>query len=69
MIKIKKTLQSDAINRSNKFCHPAQDDEQQQVAAASSSSGSNSSTATHRAAAAEVYMTGIHKYLIQQRTV
>ena len=33
-MKRKKTLQSDAVNHGNKFCHPAHDDEQQEAATA-----------------------------------
>ena len=34
VMKRKKTLESDAMNHSNNFCHPAHDDEQQQHATA-----------------------------------
>ena len=34
MMKRKKKLETDAMNYSNEFCHPAHDDEQQQHAAA-----------------------------------
>ena len=55
-MKRKKTMESDAINYSNKVRHPAHDDEQQQHC-----SCSNSRIATHRAA-------GIHDRYIQIRT-
>ena len=50
-MKRNKTLESDAMNHGNKFCHPANDEEHQQQAAASSSSCSNSSIATQYTAA------------------
>ena len=38
ILKIKK-LESDAMNHSNKICHPAHDDEQQQQSAAAAATG------------------------------
>ena len=46
-MKRKKTLESDAVNHENKFCHPAHDDEQQQQQATAASSSSCSNSTRH----------------------
>ena len=60
-------LESDAINHSNKLCHPAHDDEQQQQAAAMQRQrwhGSN----TQSSRGSRNTMTGIYKYILVRRT-
>ena len=59
-MKIKKTLESDAVNHGNKFCHPAHDDEQKQQAAAAA--------ATSVLHSSRDVCTNTYSYVVQQRT-
>ena len=45
----KKTLESDAVNHGNNFCHPAHDDEQQQQAAAAAATAVEQHTTQQQA--------------------
>ena len=58
-MKRKKTLESHAVNYSNKFCHPAHDDEQQQQAAAAAATAVFQHTTQQQA--------GIHEYTFVHR--
>ena len=67
-MKRNKTLESDAINHSKKYCHPAHDDEQQQHATASICSN-YSNIATHKTAVAlciHEHILGTYKYVVQR---
>ena len=57
-----KTPETDALNHSNKFCHPANDDEQQLQHQQCSNTQSSSSGNTW-----QVY-TNTYSYVVQQRT-
>ena len=60
----KKTLESDATNHSNKFCHPAHDDEQQQL---HQQQKINTLQRSSSRSTWQVY-TNTYSYVVQQRT-
>ena len=66
-MKRNKTLGSDAINHSNKLCHPAHDDEQQQQAAALQRQQQQDSKTKQQQQQQHKYMTGIYKFILVRR--
>ena len=62
-MKRQKTLQSDAVNQSNIFCHPAHDDEQQQQAAAAAATAVKQHTTERQ----QKYMAGTYKDILVRR--
>ena len=62
-VKRKKTLESDAGNHEDKFCHPTHDDEQQQLQQQQQQQYSNTLHSSR-----QVY-TSAYSYVVQQRTV
>ena len=63
--KRKKTLESDAMDNSNKFCHPAHDDEQQQQAAAAEQQYRNILQNSSYRSTWQAY-TNTYSYIVQQ---
>ena len=60
-MKRNKTLESDAVNHGNKFCHPAHDEEHQQQAAAAVA------TAVQQHTTGIQQEAGIYEYILVRR--